>query len=110
MTDSTVRFGLLGAGRDHALAMVTPAREVDGVSLDVIAARDPARAQEFAEMHGIHRVSEHYCQELMTLISMLFTLPCQFRHMLSGPSQRWEQGSMCSVRNRSAKTQVKQSE
>jgi predicted dehydrogenase len=40
--------------------MVTPAREVDGVSLDVIAARDPARAQEFAKMHGIHRVGEHY--------------------------------------------------
>ena len=40
--------------------MVTPAREVDGVSLDVIAARDTARAKEFAEMHGIHRVSEHY--------------------------------------------------
>ena len=60
MTDSTVRFGLLGAAAITPLAMVTPAREVDGVSLDVIAARDPARAQEFAEMHGIHRVSEHY--------------------------------------------------
>ena len=60
MTDSTVRFGLLGAAAITPLAMVTPAREVDGVSLDVIAARDPARAQEFAETHGIHRVSEHY--------------------------------------------------
>ena len=60
MTDFTVRFGLLGAAAITPLAMVTPAREVDGVSLDVIAARDPARAQEFAEMHGIHRVSEHY--------------------------------------------------
>ena len=60
MTQSTVRFGLLGAAAITPLAMVTPAREVDGVSLDVIAARDPARAQEFAETHGIHRVSDHY--------------------------------------------------
>ena len=60
MTDFTVRFGLLGAAAITPLAMVTPAREVDGVSLDVIAARDPARAQEFAETHGIHRVSKHY--------------------------------------------------
>ena len=60
MTEFTVRFGLLGAAAITPLAMVTPAREVDGVSLDVIAARDPARAQEFAEMHGIHRVGEHY--------------------------------------------------
>ncbi len=50
MTGSTVRFGLLGAAAITPLAMVTPAREVDGVSLDVIAARDPARAQEFAEI------------------------------------------------------------
>ena len=60
MTDFMVRFGLLGAAAITPLAMVTPAREVDGARLDVIAARDPARAQEFAEIHGIQRVSDHY--------------------------------------------------
>ena len=95
MTDSTVRFGLLGAAAITPLAMVTPAREVDGVSLDVIAARDPARAQEFAETHGIHRVSEHYQAVIDDPDIDAVYMPCRFRHTLSGPSQRWKQGSMC---------------
>ena len=85
--------------------MVTPAREVDGVSLDVIAARDPARAQEFAEMHGIHRVSEHYQAVIddPDIDAVYIALPISAH--ASGPSQRWKQESMCSARNRSAKTQ-----
>jgi predicted dehydrogenase len=49
------RFGILGAARIVPNALIEPARKVAGVELSAIAARDPARAREFAAAHGIAR-------------------------------------------------------
>ncbi len=61
---ATIRLGVLGAAKITALAMLSPARKVDGVSVDAIAARDPARATRYAARHKIPRVHNTY-QELL---------------------------------------------
>jgi predicted dehydrogenase len=60
MTDAPIRIGILGAARIAPMALVRPAREVRGVSVTAIAARDPQRAQAFATKHGIPRVLASY--------------------------------------------------
>jgi len=57
---SDLRVGVLGAARIAPLAIVKPAQIVDGVTVTAIAARDPARAREFASKHGIARVHDSY--------------------------------------------------
>ena len=48
-----LRVGILGAGGIAERAMVEPAREVDGVKVIAIGARDPERAAAFAERLGL---------------------------------------------------------
>ncbi len=55
-----LRIGTLGAASITNAALVTPAREVEGVDVVAVAARDVARANAFAEKHGIPRVHESY--------------------------------------------------
>lgn len=55
----TLRIGVLGASRIAELAIVGPAREL-GHRLVAVAARDPERAQAFAEKHGVERVLASY--------------------------------------------------
>jgi predicted dehydrogenase len=55
-----LRIGLLGAARIAPVALVRPARAVEGVELAAVAARDPERARRFAARHGIPRVHESY--------------------------------------------------
>ncbi len=55
-----VRFGILGAARIAPNALIKPAHELAGVEVIAIAARDPARAREFAAAHGIPRVLVSY--------------------------------------------------
>ncbi len=55
-----IRIGILGAARIAPMALVRPAREVRGVSVTAVAARDAARAQKFASKHGIPRVLPTY--------------------------------------------------
>jgi predicted dehydrogenase len=57
---ASLRFGILGAARIVPNALITPAHKVPGVQVSAIAARDPNRAQEFAEIHGIPRVLASY--------------------------------------------------
>ncbi|WP_102142413.1 Gfo/Idh/MocA family protein [Mycobacterium hubeiense] len=54
-----LKFGVLGASRIAELAIVGPAREL-GHRLVAVAARDPRRAHEFAEKHGVERVLPTY--------------------------------------------------
>lgn len=54
-----LRLGLLGAARITELAVVKPAK-ITGTQLVAVAARDPARANVFAELHGIGRVHDSY--------------------------------------------------
>jgi len=60
MSVPVLRFGLLGAARIAPSALVRPAREVEGVTLVAVAARDRARAHKFANKHGFQRVHESY--------------------------------------------------
>jgi predicted dehydrogenase len=55
-----LRIATLGAARITPAALVRPAREVDGVEVVAVAARDRARAERFAARHGIARVLDSY--------------------------------------------------
>jgi predicted dehydrogenase len=55
----SLRIGVLGASRIAELAIVGPAREL-GYRLVAVAARDPRRAELFAEKHGVERVLGSY--------------------------------------------------
>jgi predicted dehydrogenase len=57
---AAIRIGLLGAARIAPNALIRPAREVDGVTVAAVAARDPARARAFAAKHGVGRVHDSY--------------------------------------------------
>jgi predicted dehydrogenase len=49
----SLRIGILGAARVATYALIAPSRDVSGVTLAGIAARDPARAADYAATHGI---------------------------------------------------------
>jgi predicted dehydrogenase len=55
-----VRVGVLGAARITPGALVKPAGAVAEVAVTAVAARDPARAREFAAKHGIGTVHDSY--------------------------------------------------
>ncbi len=57
---STVRIGVLGAARIAPAALIRPARDLDGVQVAAIAARDGNRAAAFAAKHGIATVYDSY--------------------------------------------------
>jgi predicted dehydrogenase len=60
MSAAPLRIGLLGAARIAPTAIVRPAREVAGVELRALAARDAARARAFAAKHRIPAVHTSY--------------------------------------------------
>jgi hypothetical protein len=60
VTASALRIGILGAARIAPKALVQPAREVAGVTLRAVAARDATRAASFAAKHGIPVVHPSY--------------------------------------------------
>ena len=55
-----IRFGILGAARIAPDALVKPAQKSPDAEVVAIAARDPARAREFADTHHIPRVHATY--------------------------------------------------
>ena len=55
-----LRLGTFGAARITPAALIRPAREITSVRVDAVAARDVARAQRFADKHGIQRVHASY--------------------------------------------------
>jgi predicted dehydrogenase len=56
----TLRIGILGAAAIAPFALVRPAREVPGVTVAAVAARDPGRARRFAAKHGVPKVYDDY--------------------------------------------------
>jgi predicted dehydrogenase len=56
----TLRIGILGAARVATYAMVGAARDITGVTVQAVAARDPARARAYADEHGIAQVFPDY--------------------------------------------------
>jgi predicted dehydrogenase len=57
-----VRIGVLGAARIAPAALVEPARAMQGVQVAAVAARDRARAQQFAARHGVPTVHGSYAE------------------------------------------------
>jgi predicted dehydrogenase len=55
-----LRIGLLGASRIAPTAVLAPAAKRDDVEITCVAARDPHRAAEFAQAHGIAHVAADY--------------------------------------------------
>ena len=55
-----LRIGVLGAAAIVPMALTNPARSVSEVQIIAIAARDPQRAQRFANKHKIPRVHRTY--------------------------------------------------
>jgi predicted dehydrogenase len=60
MADRPLRIGILGAAKIAPMALVRPAREVPGVEVAAVAARDVERAKKFAAKHAIPRVHASY--------------------------------------------------
>lgn len=58
--DPATRLGVLGAARIAPAALIQPARELAGVRVAAVAARDTARAEAYARKHGIPRVHSSY--------------------------------------------------
>ncbi|MGI9169305.1 MAG: Gfo/Idh/MocA family protein [Caulobacteraceae bacterium] len=54
------RIGLLGASRIARTAVIESAKRADGFVVSAVAARDPARARNYAREHGIPAVAENY--------------------------------------------------
>ena len=60
MPASAVRFGVLGAARITPAALLRPAASHPEASVEVVAARNLARAVDYATRHGIPRVVDSY--------------------------------------------------
>ncbi|KXX75966.1 D-xylose 1-dehydrogenase (NADP(+)) 2 [Madurella mycetomatis] len=58
--EGAIRFGILGAAKIAPMALMTPAMSHPEVIVQAIAARDRARAEEFAKKHGIPEVRDTY--------------------------------------------------
>jgi predicted dehydrogenase len=56
----TLRIGILGAARVATYAMIGAATDVEGVIVAGVAARDSARAHDYAQTHGIPTVFPDY--------------------------------------------------
>jgi predicted dehydrogenase len=57
---NAVRIGILGAARIAPVAVILPAQRLPEVKVTAVAARDPARARDFANRHRIGRVHPSY--------------------------------------------------
>lgn len=55
-----IAVGMLGCARIGKVAMVDPCRQATGLRLGGVASRDPAKAQDYADEHGIPRAYEGY--------------------------------------------------
>jgi predicted dehydrogenase len=56
----SLRIGILGAARVATYAMIGAAKEVEGVTVAAVAARDPERAKDYAATHGIAHIFPDY--------------------------------------------------
>ena len=56
----TLRIGILGAARVATYAVIAAVKEVEGISVSAVAARDPERAKAYAMEHGIPKTYPDY--------------------------------------------------
>jgi predicted dehydrogenase len=55
-----LRIGLLAASKIAVTAVIAPAKAREDVVVTAVAARDPGRARDYAETHGIEAVADDY--------------------------------------------------
>ena len=60
----TLRIGILGAARIAPNALIKPARHNTEVEVVAVAARDPQKAKDYADKHGIPRITPGYAELL----------------------------------------------
>lgn len=60
MSKGNIRIGAIGAALITPDGLIHPAREIDGIEVTAVAARDKQRAQSFASEHGIPVVHSGY--------------------------------------------------
>ena len=60
----TLRIGILGAASIAPNALITPARHNTEVEVVAVAARDPRKARDYADKHGIPRITPGYAELL----------------------------------------------
>lgn len=80
--NAPIRFGALSAARITPQALIAPAKQNVSAEVTAVAARDPKRAEAFAEEHGIGKVVGTY-EELITSpdVDVIYNaLPCSLHH------------------------------
>lgn len=60
MTDGRLRIGVLGCANVADYAILAPWREGADIAVAAVAARDPARAQAYADQHGVPKAYDSY--------------------------------------------------
>lgn len=72
-----MRIGVLGAARIVPVALLDPARAIEGVTVAAVAARDAGRAEAFAREHGIAKAHRDYASLVAddTLDAVYVALP-----------------------------------
>ncbi len=99
-----LKIGVLGAARITKDALIKPARQVDGVEVTAIAARDRGRAQEAGDRHGIPNVFESYQEMLADPEIDAVYIPTPNGLQAAGRSQPSTPASTCSARSPSPRT------
>ena len=77
-----IRIGALGAARITPKALIQPARQIVGIEVCAVAARNPERARQFARQHAIPTVHETYAALINdpTLDAIYNPLPNSLHH------------------------------
>ena len=103
-----VRLGVLGAARIAPAALIKPARDIAPAEVVAIAARDRARAEKFAEKHGVPNVFADYDALIAAPMSTRSTTLCRTGCTRNGRPRRSKRASTCFARSRSRRTPPKQ--
>ena len=105
MTGANVRFGVLGAARIAPAALIRPARANPEATVEVVAARDPGRADAYARRHRIPRVADSYeaVVEDPDIDAVYIPLPNSL-HAELDPGRPRRPGSTCCARSPSPPT------
>ncbi|KAI0394973.1 hypothetical protein F5Y17DRAFT_465961 [Xylariaceae sp. FL0594] len=88
-TSKPLRFGILGAADIGPAALIQPAKSHPDVVVHAVAARDPAKAEAYAQKHGIPTVAQTY-QDILDDPS----IDCVYIPLPNGLHYEWAQRSL----------------
>lgn len=97
--DRVLRIGLLGAARITPRAIIVPSALHGDIDLMAVAARDRAKAEAFAEEHGVLTVADDY-EALVTHpdVDLVYNAlpPSSHAHWCIKP---WKRARMCCAKS-----------